>query len=108
MSKCYQVSNTHFDVHSHLSWTDMTLDILPNLKRLNLSCCTRITGVAVKTPILGFIKAGQKPSQLEYLNLDLCDSVNSDATAWARSKGIEVSHATAEQMKSGKRVRYSY
>lgn len=57
--------------------------LYPNLRRLDISG-TKATGVAVKV----FVQMG-----LQYLKLNECSNISSDAVEWARGQGVEVEYS---------------
>ncbi|OJD35703.1 f-box domain protein [Diplodia corticola] len=87
-----------------------------NLRRLSIPSC-KITGVGIKmlikelrnrAPSNGGGPDEKRASEgLEYLNLDWCTSISSDAIEWARGQGIEVSWRTTVPTASGKKVKYA-
>ncbi|KAI9719220.1 MAG: hypothetical protein M1812_003550 [Candelaria pacifica] len=68
------------------------------IRRLDLSK-TSITGVGIRALVTG----SSRP-QIEWLGVNNCSSLGSDAVDLARSKGIEVEYRFPDTMKSGKRI----
>ncbi|KAL9092534.1 MAG: hypothetical protein Q9165_004338 [Trypethelium subeluteriae] len=72
----------------------------PLLRRLDLSH-TLITGVGVKTVVQGL-------RSLEYLAVNQCTDLSSDAVDWAAKQGIQVDHRSQDKMLSGRKVRLAH
>ena len=70
----------------------------PNLRVLNVSS-TAVTGVAVKH----FVKQG-----IEYLKLNECPVLSTDAVDWARSRGVQVEYNFPSRSKGVKGYREAY
>ncbi len=69
------------------------------LRRLDLSN-TSVTGVGIKA----LVTDPQRP-RIEWLGVNNCSSLGSDAVDLARSKGIEVEYQFPDTLKSAKRIR---
>lgn len=89
------------DTLEELSLASMTLNdrsalevtgLYPNLKRLDISA-TLITGVTVKA----VVKMG-----VEWLKINDCEKIGTDAVEWARGKGVDVLHSFPSQGGAGR------
>ncbi|KAF2233827.1 hypothetical protein EV356DRAFT_533366 [Viridothelium virens] len=82
---------------------DLTIFVtgkFPLLRRLDLSH-TLITGVGIKTLVQGL-------KSLEYLAVNQCTNLSSDAVDWAAKQGIQVDHRSQDKLLSGRKVRLDY
>lgn len=76
----------------------LTARNLPHLKKLDIACCSKITGVGVKAFLTGL------GGKLEHLCLDGCHCTNIDAVQLARAMGVKVSFAFKQFLTSGRHL----